>query len=64
MVGVTPQRHVQWVQGWDLMWVQEKINEKIIRVTPIPTAINCSDIRTKVLSKLYRQNRQGGVHGD
>lgn len=54
---------MQRVLGWELdacgaslMWIQEKVNEKIIKVTAIPTAINCSDIGTKVLSKARLQD--------
>ena len=46
-IGVGRTRHI----AAGLLWLQEKTNAKELRVTGVPTAINVSDIGTKILSK-------------
>ena len=46
-VGVGRTRHI----AARLLWLQQKVSTKELRVTGIPTAVNTSDIGTKILSK-------------
>ena len=46
-VGVGRTRHI----AAGLLWLQQKVGSKELRITGIPTAVNTSDIGTKVLSK-------------
>ena len=38
-----------------LLWLQQRAQEKMMRVTAVPTAINCADIGTKILTKARSQ---------
>ena len=46
-VGVGRTRHI----AAGLLWLQQKVVAKELRITGIPTAVNTSDIGTKVLSR-------------
>ena len=46
-VGVGRTRHI----AAGLLWLQQKVGEKELRVTGVPTSVNTSDIGTKILSK-------------
>ena len=45
--GVGRTRHI----AAGLLWLQQRVNSKEVRITGIPTAVNTSDIGTKILSK-------------
>ena len=46
-IGVGRTRHI----AAGLLWLQQRVNSKEVRITGIPTAVNPSDIGTKILSK-------------
>ena len=46
-VGVGRTRHI----AAGLLWLQQKVGEKELRVTGVPTSVNTSDIGTSILSK-------------
>ena len=46
-IGVGRTRHI----AAGLLWLQQRVNSKEVRITGIPTAVNTSDIVTKILSK-------------
>ena len=46
-IGVGRTRHI----AAGLLWLQQRVSAKEIRVTGIPTAVNSSDLGTKILSK-------------
>ena len=45
--GVGRVRHI----ASNLLWLQEKVRERVVTLTPVPTATNVADIGTKSLSK-------------
>ena len=54
-VGVGRTRHI----AAGLLWLQQKVGEKELRVTGVPTSVNTSDIGAKILSKARMKGLKG-----